>query len=1125
MTNFGFLEKRNEYAMFSHACIEAERTFTTSPAMCVVGCRKALELAVKWVYAADGTISTPYKNNLSSLVHEPSFRFSVDPSTWRLLPNLIKLGNQSVHTERKVAPQDAMLALRSLFAFIEWLDYCYGGDAYEERRFDEKLVPAIRMALDIRAIKQRESLIEQKDELIRKQEEEIERLRARFAAAKESAKERNDFDPDTLSEYETRKRFIDLDLAYAGWNPERNVEVEVEVLGMPNAEGKGYVDYLLNGPDGKPLALIEAKRTMYDAKKGLQQARLYADCLERHYGYKPFIFLSNGFETFFCDDDAAPERPCSGVFSPADLQRLMNRRNNTIPLHAMQVNGDISGRYYQIEGIKRICENIGEGHRRSLLVMATGTGKTRTAAGLVDVLTRANRATNVLFLADRVALVAQAKHAFQEYLPNMSLCNLCSSRDRQGSADARIVFSTYPTILNAVDSVKAGDGERLYTAAHFDLIIVDEAHRSIFKKYRAIFEYFDAQIVGLTATPKDEVDRNTYDFFEVERGVPTYVYEYDTAVYQDHYLVPYYNIETSTKFLEEGIAYDELSDSDKERYDEDWEETYGGGAPDFTPSSALNNWLFNKKTVDEVLQDLMENGAKVNGGERLGKTIVFAKSRQHAQFIVDRFNKLYPKLAPGGFIKRVVHGDDYSDTIIDQFKAKELPVIAVSVDKMDTGIDVPEVLNLVFFKQVHSKSKFWQMIGRGTRLCPDLLVSDKLDGEYLGKRRFFIFDYCGNFEFFRQQQNMAEGRNPESLSEKVFKRQVELVWKLQDGAYADGDYQGWRNELVKEIAGHVAALKTDPLRMTVKLHLGSVEKYSSAEAYQCLGEGDVSALQREVAPLVTLDEQDQYALRFDALMYGYMVALMSNENCMAHRHRIEGIAAKLEKKATIPHVREQLPTIRLILEGEFLGQATILQLDGVRLKLRGLVKFLADEGRMQALVTSLDDPMTRRSEGNSLSPGEDYADYRLKVNRYINEHGNWTVIYKLRNNIPMTQFEFEELERIFTDELGSETDYRRAYGDMPLGLLVRKIAKLDHEAAMTAFAEFINDTTLSSQQMAFVSRVVAYVEQNGYMEPASLVKAPFDRPVSFFKLFDDGRQKHLIQLLAQIKSNAITPAA
>lgn len=375
------------------------------------------------------------------------------------------------------------------------------------------------------------------------------------------------------------------------------------------------------------------------------------------YGYRPLAFLSNGFETFFVDDETAPPRQVSGIFSRDDLQRIINRRGAGKALSPIPVDEKIAGggtnRYYQIEAIKRVCASIEEGHRKSLLVMATGTGKTRVSAGLVDVLMRGGRVKNVLFLADRVALVSQAARAYQNYLPETSRCNLCKNKDDR---NARIVFSTYPTILNAIDSVRNENDVRMYTPAHFDLIIVDEAHRSIFKKYRAIFEYFDALVVGLTATPANEVDRNTYDFFEVERGVPTYVYEYGVATDQDHVLVPYLGIETHTDFLDNGISYDELSDSDKEIIEEDFEET-GQDVPDFIANTQINSWVFNEKTVDVVLETLMEKGIRVNGGQDLGKTVIFAQNQKHARYIVERFGKLYPNY-PGDYIKTVLHSDE-----------------------------------------------------------------------------------------------------------------------------------------------------------------------------------------------------------------------------------------------------------------------------------------------------------------------------------------------------------------------------------------------------------------------------------------------------------------------------------
>lgn len=637
--NFDFLKEQGAYyELFADACIEAEKIFATSPAMCAVGCRKALELAVKWVYAADSSISMPYKDNLASLLHEYSFKECLDERVWRPLLGINKLGNLAVHTDKLVKPADAALSLRSLFNFIDWIDYCYGAN-YVERSFDEKKIPAKGVPLS----KQQVAAIKAQGTLVAKQEDEIKSLEAKLEAmAEQLASERaanqqsRTFNPEEISEFETRKRYIDWDLGLAGWSIGDDVVEEREVHGMPvepgNNTGTGYIDYLLLGKDGRPLAILEAKRTSKSAQKGKQQARLYADCLQAEFGYRPLIFLSNGFDTFFIDDESGPERQVSGVFSRDDLQRIMNRRGSCQTLSSVPVNTDIAGgganRYYQVEAIKRACANFDEGHRRGLLVMATGTGKTRVSAGLADVLMRANRVKNVLFLADRVALVSQAVRAYQKYLPDTSRCNLCKNKEER---DARIVFSTYPTILNAIDAVRNDDGVRMYSPAHFDLIIVDEAHRSIFKKYRAIFDYFDALIVGLTATPANEVDRNTYDFFEVERGVPTYVYEYETATKQDHVLVPFLGIKTHTSFIDEGITYKDLSDEDKQIIEEDFEET-GQDVPDYIANTQINSWVFNEKTVDNVLETLMEKGVRVNGGQDLGKTVIFAQNQKHARF-------------------------------------------------------------------------------------------------------------------------------------------------------------------------------------------------------------------------------------------------------------------------------------------------------------------------------------------------------------------------------------------------------------------------------------------------------------------------------------------------------------
>ncbi len=1119
MTNFSFLKEKNTYALFAPACVEAERIFAASPAMCAVGCRKALELAVKWVYAADTSMEMPYRDNLQSLLHEPSFRFAVDRNTWGKLPFIAKLGNEAVHTGHNIQKCDALLCLQSLFEFVQWIDYCYG-TAYQERKFDPARIPAEKIAVDVKKIKEQESLLDEKQAEIEKLRKQIEEMSARFTAEKDQHKKERTFQSEELSEFATRKRFIDVDLREMGWKLEgvdADVQVEYEVDGMAGKAGqKGYADYVLFGKDGLPLAVVEAKRASKDPNNGWKQAVLYADCLERKFGRRPMIFITNGFETYFWDDQTSPKRQVSGIFSKNDLQKLMNRRTERLKLETVPISDKITDRYYQKEAIRAVCGQIEKGFRKHLLVMATGTGKTRTASSLTDVLSRGKYVTNILFLADRTALVKQAKDDFKNYLPDMSLCNLCTNKDDR---NARIVFSTYPTMLNAIDDTKTKDGQRLFTPAHFDLIIIDESHRSIFKKYRAIFQYFDAILVGLTATPKTDVDRNTYDFFEMEHGVPTYAYDYETAVYQDKVLVPYYNYEVKTKFLEEGITYDDLSEEDKARYEDDF--TEDGVMPEFIPSAALNQFVFNEKTVDQVLQDLMERGIHVAGGDRLGKTIIFAQNKRHAQFIVDRFNALYPQYH-GNFAQRVVCDDSYAQTVIEDFKIPEkAPHIAVSVDMMDTGIDVPECVNLVFFKKVRSKAKFWQMIGRGTRLCKGLSCIDQIDGEYTDKRRFLIFDYCGNFEYFRQHKEGYETRETKTLSENIFGKQVRIMMALQESTFADEDYQAWRKELAETCHGQVANLKRELI--AVKMRLRYVEKYQKEDAFAHISDLDKGELEREIAPLVFLDDPDEFAKRFDNFMYGLMLAHLEQMPSFKYaKKQLCDMAALLEKKVTIPQIKEKLPLIREIGTDAFWEAKDLLLFEKVRKELRDLIQFLDEGEKKHQIITKLTDPVTEQQEGVQMEAAYDFEDYRAKVNRYVNDHGDTLAIHKLTHNIPLSQGDYQELERILTSELGSREDYVREFGDTPFGLLIRKIAKLDHEAAMAAFSTFINDQSLNQKQIAFVHKVIQHIELNGYMEnPAELTKPPFDKPISFLKLFDAKTRKELVDTINTVRENAV----
>ncbi|TQW42218.1 DUF4145 domain-containing protein, partial [Clostridioides difficile] len=759
MGNFDFLQKKKNFNSFNTACLEAEKSILVSPSTCATITRRALELAVKWLYANDSDLVLPYQDNLSTLIHNNSFIELIDYDMLPLLKYIVKLGNLSVHTSANIERGEAILSLNNLHQFVSWIDYCYS-DEYTAEDFNEDLLlhgEEKRTRPD--ELKNLYERLSSKDKKLEEVIKENEELRKSLTEKRKVNTVNYDFKIDEVSEFETRKRYINIELKLAGWEFGKDIWEEIEVQGMPNESGVGYVDYVLYGENGKPLAVVEAKRTSKDPKIGQQQAKLYADCLEKRYSQRPVIFLTNGFDMYIWDDYS--DRKVYGFYKKSELQLMIDRRKSKKSLSSVTINDEISNRYYQKEAIRAVCEALENKQRKTLLVCATGTGKTRIAISIVDVLSRHNWIKNILFLADRKALVKQAKKSFTKLLPNLALCNLLDSKD--SPEDARMIFSTYPTMMNAIDDTKSKDGKRLFTPGHFDLIIIDESHRSIYKKYKSIFDYFDSYLMGLTATPKDEIDKNTYSVFDMENGVPTYAYEYNKAV-EDGYLVDYTSIEFKTKIMEDGIKYDELSDEEKEEYENTFNDDESIG--DEIGNNAVNEWLFNSDTIDLVLNKLMTEGLKIEGEEKIGKTIIFAKNTKHARAIVERFNKLYPKYG-GNFVKAVDYSINYVDSIIDDFSDKnKLPQIAVSVDMLDTGIDIPEILNLVFFKKVRSKTKFWQMIGRGTRLCPDLLGVD------MDKERFLIFDFCNNFEFFKFNPKGFEGNKTETLTEKLFNIKV-----------------------------------------------------------------------------------------------------------------------------------------------------------------------------------------------------------------------------------------------------------------------------------------------------------------------------------------------------------------
>ncbi|MBE6069174.1 MAG: DUF4145 domain-containing protein [Clostridium lundense] len=1110
MGNFSFLKEKEIFKSFTQACLEAEKSILVSPATCAILTRRALELSVKWLYSFDEDLKLPYQDYLSSLIHDNSFLMLVDTKMLRLLKYIVSLGNVSVHTNSSIKREEAILALHNLHQFVSWIDYCYA-DEFTAGEFDENILlqgeEKRTSPEELKDLYEKLSSKDKKlDEIIKQNEE----LRKQLTEKRKSNTENYDFNIDEISEFETRKRYIDVELKLAGWDFGKDIGEEIEVTGMPNETGLGYVDYVLYGANGKPVAVVEAKRSSKDPKVGQQQAKLYADCLEKQFNQRPVIFFTNGFETYLWDDfNGYSERRVYGFFKKEELQLLIDRRSSRKPLNHIEIKDSISNRYYQKEAVISVCEALENKQRKMLLVKATGTGKTRTAISIVDVLTRHNWVKNILFLADRKALVKQAKNNFSKLLPDLALCNLLDNKDNP--EESRMIFSTYPTMMNSIDDTKSKDGKRLFTPGHFDLIIIDESHRSIYKKFKAIFDYFDAYLLGLTATPKDEIDKNTYSIFNLESGVPTYAYELEKAV-DDGFLVSYETLEYESKLMKDGIKYDDLSDEDKEAYEDTFEDDENIGEE--ISSSAINEWLFNDNTIDLVLNKLMENGLKIEGGDKLGKTIIFAKSNRHAKVIVDRFNKLYPELG-SHFCKEIDYSINYVDTLIDDFSdKKKMPQIAVSVDMLDTGIDIPEILNLVFFKKVRSKSKFWQMIGRGTRLCQDLL------GIGMDKEKFLVFDFCNNFDFFRVNPKGFDGAIGKSLTEKIFNLKLDIIKELQDLKYQEDEYKAFRDALVDQAILSVNALNEDNFR--VRMELKFVLKYKEANEWTALGTLNVNEIKEHISSLIMPLNEDEFAKRFDVTMFTIQLAKLQNGNATKPIKSVIQTAEELSKLGTIPEVQAQKYTIEKVKTDEFWESADIFELDAVREALRELLKYLQKETQ-KIYTTHFEDLIVREDTGGAFYNTNDLKNYRKKVEFYLKEHKDELAIFKLRNNKKLTSQDLKALEDLMWKELGSHADYEKEFGSTPVTKLVRKIVGLDRQAANEAFSEFLNNEILNTKQIHFVKLIIDYVVANGFIEDNRvLIEDPFRSIGTITELFKDNMNeaRKIMGVISNIKANA-----
>ncbi|KAF0835778.1 DEAD/DEAH box helicase family protein [Nocardia caishijiensis] len=1142
--NFEFL--RAEWPQLHAEVRNAERDALFDPRTTCFYARRTVEHTVKWIYQTQN-LSEPYKSDLAARIHHGAFAGVADHRIITKMDLIRRLGNAAVHDDKPVPKDSGTKALAELFHIMSWLARKFATQPSSkpspQQQFDPARLPkpggGAVVAKTVAQLGKLEAELAAKDAQLEQSEAEkqdlIAQLKARDEAAETADLEKASYEqliaelrtqilsaqqasaaaPDThdYDEAQTRRDLVDLMLNESGWALDQPRDREYLVAGMPDGKN-GYADYVLWGADGLPLAVVEAKKTSVDPHAGQQQAKLYADCLEQKFGRRPVVYYSNGFEHHFWDDLRYPPREVAGFHTRDELELLVARRTTSKPLGTIPVPHEIAGRPYQERAIRAVTERFEvENQRAALLVMATGAGKTRTVVALADMLMRANWVKRVLFLADRKALVKQAVGAFKTHLPDSSPVNLLTDKN----TDGRVYVSTYPTMMGLIDET---DGTtRKFGPGYFDLIVIDEAHRSVYQKYRHIFRYFDALLLGLTATPKDEVDYNTYQLFHLETGVPTHDYSLDQAI-ADGYLVRPRAVNVPLTFPLEGIRYSALSEEERKRYESiDWgDDVAEDEIPDVVQAEAVNKWLFNIDTVDKVLETLMTHGHRVAGGDRLGKTIVFAKNELHARFIAERFDANYPELK-GSFARVITHSVSYSQDLIDKFSQPEQePHVAISVDMLDTGIDVPEVVNLVFFKPVRSRSKFWQMVGRGTRLRPDLYGPDQ------DKTDFFVFDVCANFDYFEQHPEASEGALAPSLSHRLFTTRTELLAALDQS----GVSPGLRRATADLLHAQVAGMRTD--NFIVRTRRREVEKYADRAAWDSVLEQRAAEIVATLADLpTTVRDTDEMAKRFDlAVLRGQLAVVVGDGTLTRHADIVRGVAdGLLDEGLTIPKVKAKEELLREVASEEWWADVTVEMLEHARREVRSIVGLLPKRKRV-VVYTDFTDSLGEVVERDmpEMRSGTDVERYTAKLRDYLRRQPDNLALRKLRSGKPLTSADLESLEELLARSgAGAAEEMERAVANAHgLARFVRSLVGLDRQAVQAAFAEFLGERTATASQIDFIDLVVGHLTRHGEMDPKLLFKAPFtDRaPQGPTQLFAPEQATRLVGVIRSINDAVAT---
>jgi type I restriction enzyme, R subunit len=1127
--NFEFL--RGHYEALADLAAYAELYTFSDPASSLVKLRTFTELLVKNIYKHADLKSEP-GSKLNDLLRTQNFE-DIIPEKVRLKLNVLRdNGNKAAHG-KTVKPRTALWVLSETYDIARWFAKTY---------LELDSVPTTEYQAPVQGEEETDS----KAQLKRKNKELIQRLaklegqvsktQATTASASisflqasapdnqyrdgpvpeksvslEQAKAKGAQIADELefNEETTRTQLIDSQLVSSGWDVGEggentsSVTQEEEVGFQPTDTGVGYADYVLWGDDGKPLAVIEVKKTVEHPEKGQTQARLYAEGFAKQNGQHPIIFFTNGFDIWVWDDQQKyPPRKIFAFYSKDSLEYLLYQRKNKKALNSVEINSTIVERPFAHESIKRVAERFEKNHRKALIVQATGTGKTRVAIALSDLLVRANWAKRILFLCDRRELRRQAKNAFNEFtsLPLMEL-----TKSTVLDTHHRVFLATYPAMLRQF---------RFFDPGFFDLIIADESHRSIYNVYGDLFKYFDSLQVGLTATPVGYVTRNTFRMFDCEDQNPTFYYSYERAV-EEGYLVPYEVVSVQTAFQRRGIKYDEMTPEQIEAL-----QAQGEDATVFDYSARqLDSMIFNKDTNRLMLKNLMEQGIKDAQDQNIGKSIIFSRNHKHAILLRQLFDELYPQYG-GRFCQVIDNYDPRAEQLIDDFKDAQNPLtIAISVDMLDTGVDIPEVVNLVFAKPIGSPVKFMQMIGRGTRLCENLLG----DGE--DKKAFRIFDHWANFEAFEFGAIPVEPKINKSLMQQLFEVRVDLA----ANALTSVDRECF-DKAIKLIEGDIRLLPEDSIAVREKWRVHRA--LMRHEVLDQFSPATHQALLDEIAPLmqwVALPKESVQARAFDLLMTRLQKELMLETSAVddlrvSVMDKVNGLLMNLNP------VKEKFETIKRVRSSDFWTNLTQTTLETTRIELREIIHHQQSStppSPIDRVVDIPEDETLIQSERRATNmPQMDMKVYKQQIEQSITDIKNSDpVLQKIRDLKPITEADVEHLVSLVHTRNGDvPIEVLRGFFSTTdaLSRFFRGITGLNAEAVAERFDGFIKSSSLNADQTRFLTMVKAHLVEHGTITIDRLYEAPFTRVSSdgVVGVFpDDGQFDQLVKIVESFEQS------